>query len=135
MNLFVAMFTLNLSFLVNDKIAETGNRGACLAIAAFLHYTMLATLNFFFMEALHIYFTMWKLPSQMKHYMAKICITGWGKRAEPHYSDTRETEQLCTCTQLFSSLVTPAAVVIPLLAVGEYDYLVISVDDGTSARM
>ncbi|XP_034530633.1 adhesion G-protein coupled receptor G2 [Notolabrus celidotus] len=108
MNLFVAMFTLNLSFLVNDKIAAIGNFGACVAIAAFLHYTMLATLTWFLMQALHLYCTLWKIPSEIKHYMMKICITGW---------------------------VTPAVLVIPLLALGKYDYLVISADDGTQAKM
>ncbi|XP_074548550.1 adhesion G-protein coupled receptor G2-like [Halichoeres trimaculatus] len=107
-NLFVAMFTLNLSFLVNDKIADTRNLAACVAAAALLHYTMLATLTWFLMEALHLHFIMWKLPSEIKHYMMKICITGWA---------------------------TPAVVVIPLLAVGKYGFLVISTDDGTSAKM
>uniref|UniRef100_A0A3Q3GNZ0 Adhesion G-protein coupled receptor G5-like n=1 Tax=Labrus bergylta TaxID=56723 RepID=A0A3Q3GNZ0_9LABR len=76
MNLFVAMFNLNLSFLINDKIANLGNFG--------------------------------KLPSEIKLYMGKLCIMGW---------------------------VTPAGVVIPLLALRKYNYLVISADDGTSAKM
>ncbi|XP_060919036.1 adhesion G-protein coupled receptor G5-like [Labrus mixtus] len=108
MNLFVAMFNLNLSFLINDKIANLGNFGACVAIAAFMHYTMLATLTWFFMEALHLYFTLGKLQSEIKLYMGKLCVMGW---------------------------VTPAVVVIPLLALRKYNYLVISADDGTSAKM
>ncbi|KAM6968550.1 adhesion G-protein coupled receptor G2 [Tautogolabrus adspersus] len=108
MNLFVAMFNLNLSFLTNDKIANLGNFGACVAIAAFMHYTMLATLTWFFMQALHLYFTLWKLSLEIKHYKAKLCIIGW---------------------------VTPAVVVIPLLALRKYNYLVISANDGTSAKM
>ncbi|KAM6917354.1 adhesion G-protein coupled receptor G2-like [Lycodopsis pacificus] len=107
MNLFAAMFTLNLSFLVNESIAELGNFGTCVAVAAVMHYTMLATCSWFFIEALHLYLNLWKTPTD-KHYMAKICATGW---------------------------VTPAVVVIPLLALGQYDYLVIYTDDGNSAKM
>ncbi|XP_044021489.1 adhesion G protein-coupled receptor E5-like isoform X2 [Siniperca chuatsi] len=107
-NLFVAMFTLNLSFLINESIANLGNFGACVVMAAVMHYTMLATITWFFMEALHLYFNLWKLPSEIKHYMMKICITGW---------------------------VTPTVVVIALLAAGKYDNLVIYTNDGNSAKM
>ncbi|XP_068577571.1 adhesion G-protein coupled receptor G5-like [Cebidichthys violaceus] len=107
MNLFVAMLTLNLSFLVNESIAELGNFGACMAVAAIMHYTMLATCTWFFIEALHLHLNLWK-PLTDKHYMYKICASGW---------------------------VTPAAVVIPLLALGQYDFLVIYTDDGNSAKM
>uniref|UniRef100_UPI0037E8F6E0 adhesion G-protein coupled receptor G5-like n=1 Tax=Semicossyphus pulcher TaxID=241346 RepID=UPI0037E8F6E0 len=108
MNLLFAMFTLNLTFLVNDKIADLRIFGACVAIAAFMHYIMLATITWFFMEALHLYFSLWTRSSEIKHYMVKMCVTGW---------------------------VTPAVVVIPFLAFGKYDYLDISADDGTSAKM
>lgn len=83
MNLFVAMFNLNLSFLVNEKITDLGNFGACVAIAAVMHYTMLATFTWFFIEALHLYLSLWKLPTKIKHYMTKICVAGWGERTEP----------------------------------------------------
>lgn len=82
MNLFVAMLTLNLSFLVNESIAKLGNFGACVAVAAVMHYTMLATITWFFVEALHLFLILRKLPTDVKHYMTKICITGWGKRTQ-----------------------------------------------------
>ncbi|XP_045918879.1 adhesion G-protein coupled receptor G2-like isoform X2 [Micropterus dolomieu] len=107
-NLFVAMFTLNLSFLTNESIANLGNFGACVTIAAVMHYTLLATFTWFFMEALHLFFNLWKHPSEIKHYMMKICVAGW---------------------------VTPAVVVIALLASGKYDYLVINTSDGNAAKM
>ncbi|XP_051242375.1 adhesion G-protein coupled receptor G5 [Dicentrarchus labrax] len=108
MNLFVAMFTLNLSFLINESIAKLGNFTGCVVMAAVMHYAMLATFTWFFMEALHLYFNLWKIPSEIKHYMMKICISGW---------------------------VTPAIVVIALLALGKYDYIVINADDENSAKM
>ncbi|XP_029981834.1 adhesion G-protein coupled receptor G2-like [Sphaeramia orbicularis] len=108
MNLFLAMFTLNLTFLTNELIANLEIFGACVTIAVFTHYFMLATITWFFMEALHLYFNLWKNPADIKHYMMKICVTGW---------------------------VTPAAVVIVLLALRMYDYMVIYIDDGNSAKM
>ncbi|XP_049918271.1 adhesion G-protein coupled receptor G6-like [Epinephelus moara] len=54
MNLFVAMFNLNLSFLVNETIAKMGNFNACVIVAAVMHYTMLATFSWFFIQALHL---------------------------------------------------------------------------------
>ncbi|KAA8582308.1 hypothetical protein FQN60_009048, partial [Etheostoma spectabile] len=77
MNLFVSMFYRNLSFLVNESIANLGNFGACVAVAAVMHYTMLATISCFSIEGLHLYLTLQKFPTDIKRYMMKICITGW----------------------------------------------------------
>lgn len=108
MNLFVAMFNLNLSFLVNETIAKMGNFNACVAVAAVMHYTMLATFSWFFIQALHLYFNMWRVSTEVKHYIIKMCVAGW---------------------------VTPAVVVIALLATRQYDFIVINSDDGNSAKM
>ncbi|XP_035529606.1 adhesion G-protein coupled receptor G2-like [Morone saxatilis] len=102
------MFTLNFSFLVNESIAKLRNVTGCVVMAAVMHYAMLATFTWFFMEALHLYFNLCKIPSEIKHYMMKICISGW---------------------------VTPAIVVIALLALGKYDYIVINANDDNSAKM
>uniref|UniRef100_A0A3P9DN22 GPS domain-containing protein n=1 Tax=Maylandia zebra TaxID=106582 RepID=A0A3P9DN22_9CICH len=77
MNLFVAMLILNLSFLTNESISNLGIKGACVAIAAVLHYGMLATFTWFFMQALHLYLSLRRICTEVKHYMLKICITGW----------------------------------------------------------
>uniref|UniRef100_A0A3Q2X794 Adhesion G-protein coupled receptor G2-like n=1 Tax=Haplochromis burtoni TaxID=8153 RepID=A0A3Q2X794_HAPBU len=77
MNLFVAMLILNLSFLTNESISNLGIEGACVAIAAVLHYGMLATFTWFFMQALHLYLSLRRICTEVKHYMLKICITGW----------------------------------------------------------
>ncbi|KAF3844742.1 hypothetical protein F7725_007905 [Dissostichus mawsoni] len=42
-----------------------GNFAACVTIAAVMHYTMLATFTWFFMQALHLYFLLWKLPTDV----------------------------------------------------------------------
>ncbi|KAG7226177.1 hypothetical protein INR49_014272 [Caranx melampygus] len=108
MHLFVAMFSLNLFFLINETIANLGNYDACVVMAAAMHYAMLATFTWFFIEALNLYFNLWLVPAQVNHYMMKLCITGW---------------------------VTPAVVVVALLASRQYDYMAIYTDDGNSAKM
>ncbi|XP_030574957.1 adhesion G-protein coupled receptor G2-like [Archocentrus centrarchus] len=108
MNLFIAMLVLNLSFLTNESIAKLNIPGACVAIAAVLHYSMLATFTWFFMQALHLYLNLRRISTEVKHYMLKICITGW---------------------------VIPAVVVIALLASQKYDSIKIATNEGTAATM
>ncbi|XP_026212687.1 adhesion G-protein coupled receptor G5-like isoform X2 [Anabas testudineus] len=108
MNLFIAMLVLNLSFLVNESIANLGSGIACVVTAAVMHYSMLATFSWFLVEALHMYFNLHKSLNKTKHYMFCMHITGWA---------------------------TPAIVVICLLALNKYDYMVIYTDDGNSSKM
>ncbi|XP_044231307.1 adhesion G-protein coupled receptor G6-like [Thunnus albacares] len=107
-NLLVAMFIMNLSFLINETISKIATFGVCIVMAAVMHYSLLATFTWFFIEALHLCFNLWKLPGGIKHYMTKICITGW---------------------------VTPAVVVVTLLALQKYGKVVIYTNDGNSAKM
>ncbi|XP_032404217.1 uncharacterized protein LOC116709664 isoform X2 [Xiphophorus hellerii] len=108
MNLFIALFLLNLCFLVNESIAKLKILAACVAMASVLHYSMLATFTWFFMQALHLYFYVFRIPTDTKYYMYKICITGW---------------------------VIPVVVVVGLLASSKYGYIDISDDNGTSVTM
>ncbi|XP_043999471.1 adhesion G-protein coupled receptor G2-like [Gambusia affinis] len=108
MNLFVALFLLNLCFLVNESIAKLKVSAACVAMAAALHYSMLATFTWFFMQALHLYFNLHQISTDIKYYMCKICSTGW---------------------------VVPAVVVVGLLASSKYDSIEVSDDNGTSVSM
>ncbi|XP_023208482.1 uncharacterized protein LOC106699841 [Xiphophorus maculatus] len=108
MNLFIALFLLNLCFLVNESIAKLKILAACVAMASVLHYSMLATFTWFFMQALHLYFYVFRIPTDTKYYMYKISITGW---------------------------VIPVVVVVGLLASSKYGYIDISDDNGTSVTM
>ncbi|XP_027856872.1 adhesion G-protein coupled receptor G2-like [Xiphophorus couchianus] len=108
MNLFIALFLLNLCFLVNESIAKLKILAACVAMASVLHYSMLATFTWFSMQALHLYFYLFRIPTDTKYYMYKICITGW---------------------------VIPVVVVVGLLASSKYGYIDISDDNGTSVTM
>lgn len=73
------MFALNVCFLINESIANLDNFGACVAMGAALHYSMLATFTWFFMQALHLYINLHKPLAGIKHYTMKICIAGWGR--------------------------------------------------------
>ncbi|XP_014837803.1 PREDICTED: adhesion G-protein coupled receptor G2-like isoform X2 [Poecilia mexicana] len=108
MNLFVALFFLNLCFLVNESIAKLKVSAACVAMAAALHYSMLATFTWFFMQALHLYFNLHQISTDIKYYMYKICLSGW---------------------------VIPALFVIGLLASNNYGNMEIYDDNGTSVSM
>ncbi|XP_023208170.1 adhesion G-protein coupled receptor G2-like [Xiphophorus maculatus] len=108
MNLFVALFLLNLCFLINESIAKLKVLAACVAMAATLHYSMLATFTWFFIQALHLYFNLHQISTDIKYYMCKICSTGW---------------------------VVPAVVVVGLLASSKYDFIEVVGDNGTSVSM
>ncbi|XP_015253823.1 PREDICTED: adhesion G-protein coupled receptor G2-like [Cyprinodon variegatus] len=108
MNLFIALFFLNLCFLLNETIANLENFAACVVMAAFMHYSMLATFTWFFMQALHLYFNLHKIPTDVKYYICKICCTGW---------------------------VLPAVMVLGLVASNKYDHVTISGNNDTSVNM
>ncbi|XP_027857333.1 adhesion G-protein coupled receptor G2-like [Xiphophorus couchianus] len=108
MNLFVALFLLNLCFLINESIAKLKVLAACVVMAAALHYSMLATFTWFFMQALHLYFNLHQISTDIKYYICKICIAGW---------------------------VIPALIVIGLLASSNYGNVEISDNNGTSVNM
>uniref|UniRef100_A0A3B3YCL0 Uncharacterized protein n=1 Tax=Poecilia mexicana TaxID=48701 RepID=A0A3B3YCL0_9TELE len=102
MNLFVALFFLNLCFLVNESIAKLKVSAACVAMAAALHYSMLATFTWFFMQALHLYFNLHQISTDYKENVFSLC------------------------------LVIPALFVIGLLASNNYGNMEIYDDNGTS---
>ncbi|KAM6961286.1 adhesion G-protein coupled receptor G2-like [Aplochiton taeniatus] len=77
-NLFVALFLLNLSFLVNESIAGLKVAWACVAVAAVMHYSMLATFTWFLLQAVHLYLQLWRPKRHdMQRYMVKMYVAGW----------------------------------------------------------
>ncbi|XP_028843009.1 adhesion G-protein coupled receptor G2-like isoform X2 [Denticeps clupeoides] len=108
MNLFVAQFLLNLAFLSNEWMTNTNSPVACVFIAVFLHYSLLATFAWFFLQALHIYLQFWGTDIHTKQYMLKICIPAW------------------TC---------PAIVVMVVGCLGNYSMQIIPVTNGVSPKM
>ncbi|KAA0711609.1 Adhesion G-protein coupled receptor G6 [Triplophysa tibetana] len=76
-NMFVALFILNLSFLSNESIADTQSSSACTVIAFIMHYSMLSTFTWFFLQALHMYFWLIRQKITIKNYMKKMIVSGW----------------------------------------------------------
>ncbi|KAK2879226.1 hypothetical protein Q8A67_020017 [Cirrhinus molitorella] len=77
MNMFVALCLLNASFLSNESVANTQDNGACVFIALVLHYSMLASFTWFFIQALHMYLWLIRQNITITNYMRKITVLGW----------------------------------------------------------
>ncbi|XP_039503958.1 adhesion G-protein coupled receptor G5 [Pimephales promelas] len=77
MNLFLALFLLNLAFLSNEYIARAKSPGACRVIAGFMHFSLLASFSWFAVEALHLCLQMARHSIVIKHYILKLSVAGW----------------------------------------------------------
>ncbi|XP_043088434.1 adhesion G-protein coupled receptor G2-like [Puntigrus tetrazona] len=77
MNMFVSLFLLNASFLSNESVANTQDNAACVFIALLLHYSMLASFTWFFIQALHMYLWLIRQNVTITNYMRKITVLGW----------------------------------------------------------
>ncbi|XP_046769891.1 adhesion G-protein coupled receptor G6 isoform X6 [Gallus gallus] len=79
MNLSTALLFLNLTFLLDGWIASFDIDGLCIAIAALLHYFLLATFTWMGLEAVHMYIALVKVfNTYIRRYILKFCIIGWG---------------------------------------------------------
>ncbi|XP_064025175.1 adhesion G-protein coupled receptor G6 isoform X3 [Pogoniulus pusillus] len=79
MNLSSALFFLNLIFLLDGWIASFNIDGLCIAVAALLHFFLLATFTWMGLEAVHMYIALVKVfNTYIRRYILKFCIIGWG---------------------------------------------------------
>ncbi|XP_034274819.1 adhesion G-protein coupled receptor G6 isoform X3 [Pantherophis guttatus] len=79
MNLSTALLGLNLVFLLDGWIASFHIEGLCIAIAALLHYFLLATFTWMALEAVHMYIALVKVfNTYIRRYILKFCVIGWG---------------------------------------------------------
>ncbi|NWW94207.1 AGRG6 protein, partial [Rhynochetos jubatus] len=79
MNLSTALLFLNLIFLLDGWIASFDIDGLCIAVAALLHFFLLATFTWMGLEAVHMYIALVKVfNTYIRRYMLKFCIIGWG---------------------------------------------------------
>ncbi|XP_026561384.1 adhesion G-protein coupled receptor G6 isoform X4 [Pseudonaja textilis] len=79
MNLSTALLGLNLVFLLDGWIASFDIEGLCIAIAALLHYFLLATFTWMGLEAVHMYIALVKVfNTYIRQYILKFCVIGWG---------------------------------------------------------
>ncbi|XP_016323059.1 adhesion G-protein coupled receptor G2-like [Sinocyclocheilus anshuiensis] len=108
MNMFVALCLLNASFLSNESVANTQDNTACVFIALLLHYSMLASFTWFFIQALHMYLWLIRQNVTITNYMRKITVLGW---------------------------VCPAPIVVAIASVGGYEAVILNTTSGKIARM
>ncbi|XP_073645765.1 adhesion G-protein coupled receptor G6 isoform X3 [Tursiops truncatus] len=79
MNLSTALLFLNLLFLLDGWITSFHVDGLCTAIAALLHFFLLATFTWMGLEAIHMYIALVKVfNTYIRRYILKFCIIGWG---------------------------------------------------------
>ncbi|MCJ8749861.1 hypothetical protein PDJAM_G00192420 [Pangasius djambal] len=76
-NLFLALFLLNLSFLVNESVANTRNVIGCKLMAGVMHYSMLSTFTWFGLQALHLCLQLALNVGTIQNYITKLSIAGW----------------------------------------------------------
>ncbi|XP_077052944.1 adhesion G-protein coupled receptor G2-like [Siphateles boraxobius] len=107
-NMFVALFILNLSFLSNESVANTEVKAACVFIALLMHYSMLTTFTWFFIQALHMYLWLIRQNVTITNYMRKITVFGW---------------------------TFPAPMVIAVVSIGGYKAKIISATSEKSSQM
>ncbi|KAF5926458.1 hypothetical protein HPG69_013763 [Diceros bicornis minor] len=80
MNLSTALLFLNLLFLLDGWITSFHVDGLCTAVAALLHFFLLATFTWMGLEAIHMYIALVKVfNTYIRRYILKFCIIGWGK--------------------------------------------------------
>ncbi|XP_068088148.1 adhesion G-protein coupled receptor G6 isoform X3 [Hyperolius riggenbachi] len=79
MNLSAALLFLNLFFLLDGWLASFEIKELCIAVAAVLHFFLLATFTWMGLEAVHMYIALVKVfNTYIRRYVLKFCIIGWG---------------------------------------------------------
>ncbi|KAI2654049.1 Adhesion G-protein coupled receptor G6 [Labeo rohita] len=108
MNMFVSLCLLNAAFLSNESVANTQDNTACVFIALVLHYSMLASFTWFFIQALHMYLWLIRQNVTITNYMRKITVLGWA---------------------------CPAPIVVLIISIGGYKAVTLNTTTGKITRM
>lgn len=81
MNLLLAVFLLDVSFLLSEPVALTGSEAGCRASAIFLHFSLLACLSWMGLEGYNLYRLVVEVfGTYVPGYLLKLSAVGWGKR-------------------------------------------------------
>ncbi|OWK16559.1 ADGRG1, partial [Cervus elaphus hippelaphus] len=79
MNLLLAIFLLDVSFLLSEPVALSGSEAACRASAIFLHFSLLACLSWMGLEGYNLYRLVVEVfGTYVPGYLLKLSIVGWG---------------------------------------------------------
>lgn len=83
MNLLLAVFLLDVSFLLSEPVALAGSEAGCRASAIFLHFSLLACLSWMGLEGYNLYRLVVEVfGTYVPGYLLKLSIVGWGKLVE-----------------------------------------------------
>ncbi|XP_049720432.1 adhesion G-protein coupled receptor G1 isoform X2 [Elephas maximus indicus] len=79
MNLLLAIFLLDVSFLLSEPVALTGSEAGCHASAMLLHFSLLACLTWMGLEGYNLYRLVVEVfGTYVPGYMLKLSLMGWG---------------------------------------------------------
>lgn len=83
MNLLLAVFLLDVSFLLSEPVALGGSEAGCRASAIFLHFSLLSCLSWMGLEGYNLYRLVVEVfGTYVPGYLLKLSIVGWGRWAE-----------------------------------------------------
>ncbi|EDL87311.1 G protein-coupled receptor 56, isoform CRA_b [Rattus norvegicus] len=79
MNLLLAVFLLDVSFLLSEPVALMGSEAACRTSAMFLHFSLLACLSWMGLEGYNLYRLVVEVfGTYVPGYLLKLSTVGWG---------------------------------------------------------
>lgn len=79
MNLLMAVFLLDVSFLLSEPVALTGSEAGCRASAIFLHFSLLTCLSWMGLEGYNLYRLVVEVfGTYVPGYLLKLSVVGWG---------------------------------------------------------
>ncbi|NWI72127.1 AGRG1 protein, partial [Dryoscopus gambensis] len=79
MNLLVAIFLLDVTFLISEHLAASNSEAICRAGGLFLHFALLSCLTWMGIEGYNLYRLVIEVfNAYHDHFLFKICLVGWG---------------------------------------------------------
>ncbi|NXY59178.1 AGRG1 protein, partial [Callaeas wilsoni] len=79
MNLLVAIFLLDVTFLISEHLAASSSEAVCRAGGLFLHFSLLSCLTWMGIEGYNLYRLVIEVfNAYHDHFLLKLCLVGWG---------------------------------------------------------
>ncbi|NWI05428.1 AGRG1 protein, partial [Tichodroma muraria] len=79
MNLLVAIFLLDVTFLISEHLAASSSEAICRAGGLFLHFSLLSCLTWMGIEGYNLYRLVIEVfNAYHDHFLLKLCLVGWG---------------------------------------------------------
>ncbi|NXR51588.1 AGRG1 protein, partial [Hippolais icterina] len=79
MNLLVAIFLLDVTFLISEHLAASNSEAICRAGGLFLHFSLLSCLTWMGIEGYNLYRLVIEVfNAYHDHFLLKLCLVGWG---------------------------------------------------------